>query len=531
MNEGDASDGLSDPLHPSIARRVEEAAYLTAPNAERYRVIVHFFYRQYVEQRDWLTTEQVWRHVHEHFDSSYTVERCEDDLRALVSWQNLMAEQDRSRVSSLDEWHHRKQVYHITSVTVELEAALERLRAAHGRRGSLDPTLVETLVSALTGLDRVLVGGVGPEATKELVATKVRRPWLDAYARFDELRTNANRFHHALRETRPEDLSDTAAFFLYKDVLVENLSGFIVELGDAVERVRDLLDRWEGEGVAERLVALLTEHDVRHQADPTGPADPDAIHDHYARQMRVFVEWFRRRGGSDILRRTTLLAIETVARHTQRLTDPRRLGSNRRHDLERLVETFRACETLDQAHLVAARVLGCAVPRHLLGAAEWRLMGDGASAWTQPATNVALAPVRRGPRRARRGEPLADRSLEQAALLEAEQARIRDEAARWDRLFEGGDIHLGELTLDDPAIRDRVLDVVGDCLAGSDRVGVASDGSRVRLLAPAEREADGELVAPDGVLVTPRYRLRREPGEAREARAPGARGARGERGR
>jgi hypothetical protein len=38
-----------------------------------------------VEQRDWLTTEQVWRHVHEHFDSSYTVERCEDDLRALVS--------------------------------------------------------------------------------------------------------------------------------------------------------------------------------------------------------------------------------------------------------------------------------------------------------------------------------------------------------------------------------------------------------------------------------------------------------------
>jgi uncharacterized protein (TIGR02677 family) len=513
MNADGASDGLDATLHPSIVRRVEEAVYLTAPNAERYRVIVHFFYRQYVEQRDWLTTEQVWRHVHEHFDSGYTVERCEDDLRALVSWQNLMAEQDRSRVSSLDEWHHRKQVYHITAVTVELEAALERLRAAHGRRGSLDPTLVESLVSTLAGLDRALGGDAEREPTKEFVAAKVRRPWLDAYARFDELRTNANRFHHALRETLPEDLSDTAAFFLYKDVLVENLSGFIVELGDAVERVRDMLDRWEKEGVAERLIALLTEHDLRHQADPTGPADPDAVHDHYTRQMRVFLEWFRRRGGSDVLRRTTLLAIETVARHTQRLTDPRRLGSNRRHDLERLVETFRACETLDQAHLVAARVLGCAVPRHLLGAAEWRLMGDGASVWTQPATKIALAPIRRGPRRARRGEPVADRSLEQAALLEAEQARIREEAARWDRLFEQGEIDLGGLTLDDPVIRDRVLDVVGDCLAGSDPVGVASDGSRIRLLAPADGEADGELVAPDGVFVTPRYRLRREPRE------------------
>jgi hypothetical protein len=52
---------------PTIARRVEEAAYLTAPNAERYRVIVHFLYEQYVEQRDWLPAEPVWRHVREHF--------------------------------------------------------------------------------------------------------------------------------------------------------------------------------------------------------------------------------------------------------------------------------------------------------------------------------------------------------------------------------------------------------------------------------------------------------------------------------
>ncbi len=61
------------PLHPSIPRRVEEAAYLTAPNAERYRVIVHHFYQQYVEQRDWLTAEEVWRHVRELLDSAYTV--------------------------------------------------------------------------------------------------------------------------------------------------------------------------------------------------------------------------------------------------------------------------------------------------------------------------------------------------------------------------------------------------------------------------------------------------------------------------
>lgn len=129
------------PLHPSIPRRVEEAVYLTAQNAERYRVVIHFFYQQYMDQRDWLTAEQVWRHVREHLDSGYTLERCEDDLRALVGWENLMAEQDRSRVSSLDEWHHRNQVYHITAVTIELERALEHLRESHGQRGSLDPSL------------------------------------------------------------------------------------------------------------------------------------------------------------------------------------------------------------------------------------------------------------------------------------------------------------------------------------------------------------------------------------------------------
>lgn len=502
-------DAAPAPLDPSIPRRVEEAAYLTAPNAERYRVIVHFFYQQYVEQRDWLTVEQVWHHVREHFDSGYTVERCEDDLRALVVWQNLMAEQDRSRVSTLDEWHHRRQVYHITAVTIELEAALERLRAAHGRRGSLDSSLIERLLTDLAGLDRLFADGVADSPGKELVATTVRRPWLDAYGRFDELRTNANRFHHALRETRPEDLTDTSAFFLYKDVLIDNLQGFIVELGDAVERIRDVLHRWESEGVTDRLVELLTEHDVRHQADPTGPADPDRVRRHYARQMSVLREWFRRRGGSDVLRRTTMQAIETVARHTQRLTDPRRLGSNRRQDLERLAQSFRACETLDRAHLLAARTLGCAVPRHLLGQAEWHLMGDSASVWEQPASPVALAPIRRGPRRARSRRPVADRSLEQAALLEQERERIRLEAERWDRLFGRGEIDVGELTLEDAAVRDRVLDVLGDCLVAPGRVGIASDGSRVRLEPPPADEPDGELVAPDGVFVTPRYRLRR----------------------
>ncbi|MEX2472086.1 MAG: TIGR02677 family protein [Gemmatimonadota bacterium] len=497
------------PLDPSIPRRVEEAAYLTAPNAGRYRVVVHFFYQQYVEQRDWLTVEQVWHHMREHFDSGYTLERCEDDLRALVGWQNLMAEQDRSRVSTLDEWHHRRQVYHITAVTIELEAALERLRAAHGRRGSLDSSLIEMLVADLHGLDRLFAGGVAATPAKEFVAAKVRRPWLDAFGRFEELRTNANRFHHALRETRPEDLTDTSAFFLYKDVLIDNLSGFIVELGDTVDRIRDILQRWDRDGVTERLVDLLVDHDVRYQADPTGPADPDRVRRHYERQMGVLREWFRRRGGSDVLRRTTMHAIETVARHTQRLTDPRRLGSNRRQELERLAQAFRACETLDQAHLLAARTLGCAVPRHLLGHAEWHLMGDGASVWEQPVSRVALAPIRRGPRRATSRRPVADRSLEQAALLEEERERIREEAERWNRLFGGGEIDVGDLTLDDPAVRDRVLDVLGGCLVAPRQVGVASDGSRVRLEAPASDEAYGELVAPDGVFVTPRYRLRR----------------------
>jgi hypothetical protein len=102
-----------------------------------------------------------------------------------------------------------------------------------------------------------------------------------------------------------------------------------------------------------------------------------------------------------------------------------------------------------------------------------------------------------------------DRSLEQAALLEQEQIRLRREAERWDEIFRHGEVDLGRLSLDDAAVRDRILDVLGDCLAAPAHVGVASDGSRVDLLPPADADAIGELDAPDGVLVTPRYRLRR----------------------
>jgi len=106
-------------------------------------------------------------------------------------------------------------------------------------------------------------------------------------------------------------------------------------------------------------------------------------------------------------------------------------------------------------------------------------------------------------------EILSPGTVTNPALLEREREQVRQEAGRWARLFAGGEIDVGELTLDDPTLRDRVLDVLGNCLAAPERVGVASDGSRVRLEAPASNEPDGELVAPDGVFVTPRYRLRR----------------------
>lgn len=496
-------------LHPSLLKKVPEATYLIAENASRYRPIMRHFYLQHGLHRFRLTLEEVRDYMRDAVDPGYTDDLAEQDLRQLVEWQALTAEQDRSRVRTVDEWLRRRLQYQITPVGIAFERLLVELEQEHGSGGSLDPTNLESLWHKLGELSDALKPAAIESDSQEYLQ-RVRRLWVDAYNYFDSIGKDAADYLAAMHRARPDDLNELEAFLAFKDVLLQYLGSFLGTLMDYADKVQALLEQWAVRGLPAQLIALLVLHDTRYVVDASGlPPEAAARRAYYTEQFEALAGWFRRQGGAQLLRSTTADAIEMVVRHSQRLMERRRFGMGRRRELTELARCFAACRTLDDAERLAALAYGIASPRHLLGSLEAHAMAERQSVWAAAPMEIPLGRVKGGRQAKARSAPLRDVSVEQHLALVEEIERRRHEAALWDSLFARGDVSLGDLRLDDASLRGRLLDLVGRCLASPDGTALASDGSVIRLLAPRAPSV-GTLASPDGELLLPRFVLRRE---------------------
>jgi len=88
-----------------------------------------------------------------------------------------------------------------------------------------------------------------------------------------------------------------------------------------------------------------------------------------------------------------------------------------------------------------------------------------------------------------------------------EEALLQRERQLWNQLFADPTVSFTALTLSDPSLRARLLDVVARCLADPDGVALASDGRQIRLTTPNGAHAEGELVSTDGTLYLPAFTL------------------------
>jgi uncharacterized protein (TIGR02677 family) len=495
---------------PALRESVDDARFLTADrNTARYRLIVRYFCDQMEErQRDWLAAEEIVELVRTVHDPAYTPEQADSDLAQLVAWENLLPDHDRSRARTVEEFKRRRQVYHVRERTVALDRLTRMLDRDEAGGGALDASLLERLSAALDGLRHTLEETVPDRPSEEFLRQRVWSPWDDAFRLFEQLRTGAVDFHHALGAARPQDLNRTNDFLAYKDVLLRNLESFILQLSALAPRIHHLFRRLEEHGSDRVLIGLVTRYRMEHLADAAGTSSPDMVREKLERQVRGVADWFRPGEGADRLKDTTRDAIRLVVRHNQRVVDRHRVGVSRARDLERLARAFAACPEAADAHRLAARSLGCVLSRHIQGSLDAHEMASGTPVWLQPSQEVALKRIRRGARRQLgAGAKVRDSREDQAKIIEAQIRREQREAIAWARIFTGGAVELAGLRVDDPAVRDRLLALVGECLTSPDRTAVGPDGTRLRLVLPAEREPPGDMAAPDGVVFGPRATL------------------------
>ncbi|HZI97453.1 MAG TPA: TIGR02677 family protein [Actinomycetales bacterium] len=438
-------------------------------------------------------------------------------LDQLVTWGNLRADPDTSRVTTVEDFHRARYLYSLTRDGDAVEAALVAYDAALGQRGELQAVALADIRDQLRGLDTLDPADDAKAHAGLILLTD----------RFAGLAANAQAFMSSVQRSVDLADADVEVFLAYKDRLVEYLQRFLRDLVVAGADIAAQLDALEPDVDALLLAAARRE---ARDAAPGEDAGTESADESVALRVR---QWRSRWAGlrhwfigdrhhpsqSALLRDRARAAVPALLTAAAALHDRRSGRSDRSADFRRLALWFAQAPDDTSCHRIWRAAFGLAPARHLtvdvetLDARE-QTMVPPSTPWSQAPPVVITPRLRRTGRIERRGKPasVTDRSAQRthlAALAAAEHEQV--EAAR-RRLATGRPTRLSELDELDPDSFGLFLSLLGDALSarvpGAATVETTtSDGSLAVRLSPTHDGRRAAVRTPGGVLRGPDHVL------------------------
>lgn len=493
----------------------EPFTHLGVPNAGLYRSLLHTFARAKERFIVHLRPEDVAAELRTDADEQLT-----QALDQLVTWGNLRADVDTSRVTTVADFHRKRSLYQLTAAGQAAEQAIAFYEEAIGRRGQLQSVALADIADRLRSL-HVLAADHDPDPAK------VHLLLLSVAERFSSLADNAQAFMSALRRAIDFSDGDVDGFLAYKERLIDYISRFIADLANSGAEIAVLLGNLEAVG-HDRLLELAARREaadaIPEGADAAGSlarAEKQAL-DAWRNRWRGLDDWFTSRNAGHpsqarLLRQAAVTAIKQLIDAVGLLNERRSGRSDRSADFRMLARWFAEAPDDEAAHRLWRAAFGLSAARHLSvtdeTAAAWRDLPHG-TAW-RDAPPVRISPqLRRTGGYERRGKPsqVRDRSAEREILRRQADCEAAETATARRQLRTTGPTLLSDLGTLDPRAFRLFLALLGDALAarkpGDTEVKtMTSDGTlEVRLsLVPGGgtatiSTADGLLTGPEHVI-------------------------------
>jgi uncharacterized protein (TIGR02677 family) len=507
---------VSEASRPARAQSEPQPfTHLGVPNADLYRGLLRTFARAKERFIVHLRPEDIAAELRADADEQLTLA-----LDQLVTWGNLSADVDTSRVTTVADFHRKRSLYQLTAAGHAAEQAIAFYEEAIGRRGQLQSVALADIADRLKSL-HVLAVEHDPDPAK------VHLLLLSVAERFSSLADNAQAFMSALRRAIDFSDGDVDGFLAYKERLIEYIGRFIADLANSGAQIAVLLSDLEEAG-HDRLLELA----ARREAADAVPEGADAAEslaraekqalDAWRNRWRGLDDWFTSRDAGHpsqarLLRQAAVTAIKQLIDAVGLLNERRSGRSDRSADFRVLARWFAEAPDDDAAHCLWRAAFGLSSARHLSVTEEtvaaWNDLSHG-TAW-RDAPPVRISPqLRRTGAYERRGKPsqVRDRSAEREFLRGQAEREAAETAAARRQLSTTGPTLLSDLgTLDSRAFR-LFLALLGDALAtrkpGDTEVKTTtSDGTlEVRLslvtgggMVPI-RTADGLFTGPEHII-------------------------------
>ncbi|MFD8120126.1 TIGR02677 family protein [Streptomyces albidoflavus] len=434
-------------------------------------------------------------------------EELHDALKRLVGWGLLDVVHNHAEHYRTAEEYERRNLHY--SLTRRGEAALAGVRHALevlASTGALQTAVLEAITDRL---DELTVLSGEPATADRRVFSTLR----ELEGHLEALVENTKAFNGQLQRLLRAEGADLDVFREVKAATVTYLQEFLVNLDRRGEAVAEAVGR-----VEERGIAVLRERALRGAELPPVPGENPAAGWLESRRARWagLRAWFLPDDGThprieqlhDVARR----AIVSLLQVLERINESRRRSSSAVQDFRELARWFAAASGEDDLHRLWSAAFGLGPARHAHLAHPDPELIPSSRSWSEAPPVEVSALLRTSGRTERFTRTGKVRDVKAVRAARAERARAqRAELARaWQVLELDGPVRLSSFGILEPAVFDRLLDLLGQALATAPdpnglRRATSGDGRVEIVLAPPPDTRTAVLHTEKGTLAGPDY--------------------------
>ena len=483
-------------VYDKLVKPIKEVRYLQAENVDRYRLIMRYFFLEYEKIHYWLHKEDVYNEIHQLPGyEDYTLDLCQQDLKQLVEWGNLTANQDSNKVKTIEDFKNKQYRYQLSEYSVEIERLTLKLENLEIEGASLEPTLLERIYQQLLQTPQMKY-----KEDQEI------HGWMNMLMNdFIRLNQNYQDYIKTLNSAKAEELMKTTEFLLYKDKIIMYLRTFVIVMQEKGTLIASVLKEINQEEL-DFLFFFFSHYELsilRLGFD----LSYEVVFQNFREKWFNLYQWFVGHDGVNEVEHLYDLSNEIIrkmTRYAQQIAEMLNRGSNRKEQYIHIGELFKECRDINEAHNMASYVFGVEGMLHLKYISPRTSDDIDQGVYQEKSTHLKFDGHSKIVRKKTIRQPAKDYSVEKKLERLKIEKQLEKQMNKINELIVDNKIDFKDLPKLDSFSRKTLLNWLSKALGQEDKTSKTDDG-RIYYLDLKYKDELCTLHSDDGDFIMPHF--------------------------